>query len=101
MTMPKARGGSDPPENEDKKRRHRDFKKKLCDTFADTYLLDFYEYAPLYDETFKSKFYLNSHLNPCGYLLTCQMVENYIDYIVKTRFEDFKYIGFIPCGDEK
>lgn len=100
VTMPKAEGGYDTPENERKKLKHRDFLNRLCHVFPDTYLIDFYRYAPVYDEEFKRKFYLHSHLNPCGYLLTSQMTENYIDYIIKTNFEAFRYIGFIPCGDE-
>ncbi len=76
-------------------RAHRDLLYKLADMFEDTYVIDLYEYAPVYDEEFKKNFYLGGHLSPAGYKLTARMVMAYIDYIVRHNLPDFKQIGFI------
>ena len=46
-------------------------------------------------EDFKEKFYLNGHMNACGYLLTAKMIVSYIDYIIRHNIEDFNEVGFI------
>ena len=35
------------------------------------------------------------HLTPSGYIFTAQMVDSYIDYIVRHNPDDFKTVGFI------
>lgn len=67
----------------------------LCEIFDNCYVLDLYEYGPDYDEEFRRNFYLLGHLNPQGYILTAQMVDSYIDYIVRHNPEDFKTVGFV------
>lgn len=67
----------------------------LCDIFDNCYVLDLYEYGPEYDEEFKKNFYLLGHLDPQGYILTAQIVDSYIDYIVRHNPEDFKTVGFV------
>lgn len=75
--------------------RMRELLYGLCDIFDNCYVLDLYEYGPEYDDEFKKNFYLLGHLNPQGYILTAQMVDSYIDYIVRHNPEDFKTVGFV------
>ena len=67
----------------------------LAEKFDNCYVLDFYIYAPSYDEFFAEKFMLFGHLNPCGYALTAKMMMSYIDYIIRHNIKDFDYVGFI------
>ncbi len=91
MTMPK---GDDPAHNE-KVVAHRDLLYRMAELFENTYVIDLYEYAPVYDADFRRDFFLSGHLNPAGYKLTARMVMAYIDYIVRHNFSDFKQIPFI------
>ncbi len=80
---------------DEKARAHRDLLQEMTTAFDNTYLIDLYEYAPVYDAAFKEKFFLRGHMNPMGYLLTAKMVASYIDYIIRHHMEDFKEVGFI------
>ena len=68
---------------------------KLAQLFENTFVLDFYNYAPIYDKSFKEKFYFYGHMNPMGYILTAKMVASYIDYIVRSHPTSFSQVGFI------
>lgn len=68
--------------------------------FKNTYVLDFYQYGCVFDGDFKSKYFLNGHMNPMGYIYFAEMVDSYIDYIVRKNPEDFKYVGLINSGIE-
>lgn len=68
---------------------------ELAVKFENTYVLDFYKYAPEYDAYFQQKFNLHGHMNPCGYALTAKMVMSYIDYIIRHNMDDFKNVGLI------
>ena len=81
-------------ENDEKRKQIRDLLEDLAKYFKDTYLLDFYTYAPMQDKAFYEKFWLG-HLTPTGYILTARMVESYIDYIIRKKPQDFKQVGFI------
>jgi len=59
------------------------------------YVIDLFQYAPVYDDEFRKIFYMGSHMNACGYLLTAKMVASYIDYIIRNNTEDFCQIGFV------
>ena len=75
-----------------------DFRNLLCDIanlFDNTYIIDLYTYAPVYDAEFRKRFFLTGHINPCGYKLTARMVMAYIDYVVRHNMKDFKQIGFV------
>ena len=67
----------------------------LSEYFANSYVIDLYKYGPVHDEKFKEKFYLHGHMNPSGYILTAQIIDAYIDYIVRHNSQDFKNVGFI------
>lgn len=75
--------------------RHAQLLEDFSRIFENTYLLDFYKYAPVYDADFRRRYFLNGHMNPAGYLLTARMTESYIDYIIRHNPEDFMQIGFI------
>ncbi len=97
MTMPKS---DDNDINTEKKQAHRQLLYKMAEAFDNTYVLDFNEYAPVYDEEFKSNFYLLGHLNPMGYILTAKMTASYIDYIIRNNPSDFKEVGFIGSAQK-
>ena len=63
--------------------------------FDKTYVIDLRKYAPVYDAAFKEAFFLNGHLNPCGYILTAKMVMSYMDYIIRHNMDDFREAGLI------
>ena len=67
----------------------------LAEHFENSYVINLYEYGPVYDEEFKNNYFLYGHLNPMGYVLTAKLVDSYIDYIIRANFDDFKNIGFV------
>ena len=67
----------------------------LAELFDNAYVIDLYKYGPVYDQRFKDRFYLLGHLNPDGYILTAQLIDSYIDYIVRHNPDDFRHAGFI------
>ncbi|MBQ3065382.1 MAG: SGNH/GDSL hydrolase family protein [Clostridia bacterium] len=74
---------------------HRDLLYKMADFFENSYVIDLYQYGPVYDERFREHYYLYNHLSPAGYLLTARLIDSYIDYIIRHNPQDFKYTGFI------
>lgn len=68
---------------------HVELMYQLAKKFTNTYIIDFRKFAPVYDNNFKAKYYLNSHLNVYGYIFTSQMMLSYIDYIIKENADDF------------
>lgn len=91
MTMPQ----SNDIWHDSLKQLHRNLLYELAELFPNTYVLDFYAYAPVYTAEFKQVYYLGGHLNPLGYALTGRMVASYLDYIVRHNYPDFKQLGFI------
>ncbi len=91
MTMPRETSRRIP----EKSQAHRKAIYELAEFFDNTYVIDLYEYAPVYDDEFKKKFYMGGHMNPMGYVLTAHMVASYIDYIIRHNPEDFKEVGYI------
>lgn len=91
MTMPKEDGRR----IQEKTLLHREILYKLANYFDNTYVIDLYEYGPVYDEEFRKKFYLGGHLNPMGYVFTAHIVASYIDYIIRKNFDAFKEVGYI------
>lgn len=94
MTMPKSYPND--PVKADYQKRHHDFLHEFVKIVPNAYLLDFYEYAPPYDEEFKKLYYMNGHMNPCGYVLTAKMVMSYIDYIIRHDMKKFELVGMMP-----
>lgn len=94
MTMPKD-------EDEEKnaiKEKHAKLLYEIAELFGNTYVIDLYKYAPLYDEEFRRNFFLGSHMNAQGYILTAKMVMSYIDYIIRHNPEDFAQVPFIETA---
>lgn len=92
MTMPEENNRK---EIEELKNAHAALMYDLAEFFDNAYVIDLKKYAPVYDDAFKEKFYLNGHLNACGYALTAKMVLSYIDYIIRHHFDDFREIGLV------
>lgn len=92
MTIP---DGEENEKREPYNKRHRELLYKLAEKFDNCYVLDFKQYAPVYDKKFKETFFMAGHMSPAGYRLTALMVESYIDYIIRNHAEDFKQVGFI------
>ena len=66
--------------------------------FDNTYVLDLYKYGCVFDREFKDKFYLNGHMNPMGYIYIAEIIDSYIDYIIRKNPQDFKCAGLINTG---
>ena len=71
---------------------------KLTEIFDNSYVIDLYKYGPLYSPEFRDRFYLHGHMTPDGYILTAELIDSYIDYIVRHNPKDFKQVGFINSG---
>jgi hypothetical protein len=67
----------------------------LADYFDNAYVIDLNKYAPVYDEEFRRRYFLYGHMNASGYIFTANMVDAYIDYIVRHNPDDFRRVGFI------
>lgn len=83
------------PQREELCGKHVEALYQIAELLPNCYVLDFQKYAPLYDDTFRKHFYLGGHMNPAGYRLTALMVESYIDYIIRSRPDDFRQVGFV------
>lgn len=92
MTIPRSKDGE---EREIQKGDHAALLYNMASFFSNSYVLDFNQYAPLYSGRFYDLFFLRSHMNPCGYLVTAKMVASYLDYIVRHNPDDFKMIGMV------
>ncbi len=92
VTMPKDSYGE---ENNALMEAHRALMYDMAKHFSNSYVIDLYTYAPPYDEEFKRKFFLNTHMNPAGYIMSAKFISSYIDYIIRHNFEDFKEIGLL------
>lgn len=81
---------------EDVSKKFTAFLHQLAERFESTYVLDISAYGPdYYTEEFKRQFWLGEHLNPMGYALTAKIVMSYIDYVVRSKPEEFAQVGFI------
>lgn len=93
MTMP--RSDQDTPQQQDARRNHAALLHQFSDRFSNTYVMDFHQYAPVFDERFRKLYFMRGHMNPCGYLLMAQMIASYLDYLIRTHMEDFHQIGLV------
>ena len=78
-----------------KTKGQRDAIYKLAEFFDNCYVIDFFEYAPDFDASFRDTFFLNGHMSPAGYLLMAKMFVSYIDYIIRKNHADFKEVGLM------
>ena len=72
---------------------------ELAEYFDNAYVIDIGEYGPVYDDRFREKFFMLGHMNPSGYIFTAEMIDSYIDYIVRHNPKDFERVGFINRVD--
>ncbi len=79
----------------ERKEAHRKALYELAEHFDNCYVIDLYEYMPVEDAKYRERFYLEGHLNPCGYMLTAKIVSSYIDYIIRHNIADFRRVAFI------
>ena len=93
VTMPRSGNAKDPL-----REAHAALLHDMAKLFDYTYVIDLFRYAPVYDDTFRSRYFLGGHMNPAGYILTARMIEAYIDYLVRHNPEDFMQIPFIGKG---
>lgn len=75
-----------------------DLLNDFAEHFDNSYVIDIGKYGPLYDSEFKAKYFLNGHMNPAGYIFTANMIDSYIDYIIRHNSADFNKVGFINSG---
>jgi lysophospholipase L1-like esterase len=75
--------------------KHAKLLYELADYFDNAYVIDLNKYAPVYDEEFRRRYFLYGHMNASGYIFTANMVDSYIDYIVRHNPDDFRRVGFI------
>lgn len=68
-----------------------DIVRQLPNLFDNTYVIDLYKYAPVYDDEFRSKYYSYGHMNAAGYQYTAYMFATYIDWIIRNNPSKFTY----------
>lgn len=83
---------SDTPERDDRTHGMINALYALADYFENAYVIDLYKYGPVYNWEFEEKFFLNSHMNPSGYILTARIIDSYIDYIIRHNPADFNAV---------
>ncbi len=81
------------------RQEHADLMYGLSELFPFTYIIDLWKYAPVYDQEFRKMHHLAGHLNPMGYLFTAKMFMTYIDFIIRSKPEEFAQVGFIGQPD--
>ena len=70
----------------------------FAERFDNSFVIDLYRYAPVYDARFREQFYLHGHMSPSGYLFTAQIIDSYIDYLVRHNPDTFRTVGFVGSG---
>ncbi|MBR5520051.1 MAG: SGNH/GDSL hydrolase family protein [Clostridia bacterium] len=71
---------------------------ELAEKFDNAYVLDLYRYGPRFDARFREQFFLLGHMTASGYILIAQIVDSYIDYLVRHNPRDFEHVPFINSG---
>ena len=83
---------------DEKRRKHAEALYELAKYFDNSYVIDLYQYGPLYNAEYEESFCLYGHLDPMGYILTAKIVDSYIDYIIRKNPDDFRRVPFIGKG---
>lgn len=63
--------------------------------FTNVYIVDIYTYAPVFNTTFRAKYWLGNHMTAVGYQYYAYLIMTYIDWIVRTYPTDFKQEQFV------
>ncbi len=77
---------------------HAELLHEFAKRFDNSFVIDLFRYAPVYDARFREQFYLHGHMSPSGYIFTAQIVDSYIDYLVRHNPDTFRTIGFVGSG---
>lgn len=86
VTAPKGRNVPD----------YNDVVRSMADIFENVYVIDLAKYAIDYsDPDFRKANFTGGHMNAIGYEYTAWMFLNYIDWIIRSRPEEFLETGFI------
>ena len=80
---------------DDLRKRHLELLNDFAELFDNVYVINLFDYAPVYDSEIIDNFYLLGHMSPTGYLFTARMIESYIDYIIRKNPKDFAKVGLI------
>ncbi|MBQ9544119.1 MAG: SGNH/GDSL hydrolase family protein, partial [Clostridia bacterium] len=75
--------------------QHAEFLHQFAEKLGFAYVLDFFNDVPVYDDRFYSRFFMGSHMNAAGYLFTARVMASYIDYIIRSNWDDFVQIPFV------
>ena len=70
----------------------------LAEYFENAYIIDLYHYGPKVDEKFREKYFLFGHMNATGYILIAEMIDSYIDFIIRHNSDDFLNVPFISLN---
>jgi lysophospholipase L1-like esterase len=80
---------------------HREALYAMAQYFDNAYVIDLWQYAPVFTNEIKKSFFLGGHMAACGYAVMAKFVGSYIDYIIRANLKDFKQVAFIGTGLEK
>ena len=69
--------------------------RAFAEYFDNTYVIDLFRYAPVFDADFIKQFFLYGHMTASGYIFMANMIDAYIDYLVRHNPEDFRRVPFI------
>ena len=85
-------------ERDEKRKAHREALYDIAKYFENCYVIDLYQYGPMYTEEYRTEKALYGHLNPMGYIFTAKMIDSYMDYIIRKNPDDFRRVPFIGKG---
>lgn len=77
------------------KKAHRQLMYEMAKLFEHTYVIDLLERAPLYDEEFKKRHFMNKHFTPAGYLLTAELISQLTSEVISENIDEFRDVAFI------
>lgn len=84
---------NEPSKAEFKTDEWNDVIRELPNLFEDTYVIDLYKYAPVYDDEFKKQYFEGViHMSAAGYQYTAYMFMTYIDWIIRKNPSAFTKI---------
>jgi hypothetical protein len=88
----------EPAERDEKRKAHREAIYEIAKYFENCYVIDLYQYGPMYTEEYCEEKALYGHLNPMGYIFSAKMIDSYMDYIIRKNPDDFRRVPFIGKG---
>lgn len=76
-------------------KKQQELLRQFTEKFELCYVMDFFKYGPAMTDDFRSKFCLNGHLSPAGYLLKGRLYTSYMDYVIRHNLADFAQIAML------